>query len=497
MKKKTTATGQQKNLIWAFCLSLLFALAIQQAPLFSSNQNTYLLKGIADAIGNPLATDWLANQTDHIVLFSLLTTVSFKISPFLFYVYHAFLATIFVFSLYLISARFQTKPASIQSTATFFFLLFLAAKTLSIFKGLAGQYILGSIFQPSVFGVFLLVSIAFFCFEGYLAAILCILLSAYFHPTYILHAGFLTFTYQVILVSEKKFRYAIFFGLFALIAILPLLYSLYDTFGNLPSTVIRRSQEILVYERIPHHALTNSWLLSKKTILGFGLLGAAIFVYRKNQMVLLILAIPLVLSIAFVAIADISNNLSMLLMFGQRSSVWLIPLAASLLIARFTTDIDLCHLLNISKERLLIISILFMITASTLGVVKTTIGHFKVNDNKIYSALASLNYSDGALLIPPSRHDIRLNARVPIFVDWKSHPYKGDEVIEWYARVLLARQFYDASTIEEKRLAIYKIRDKQKLNFILTGLDQPLVSCSPIYEDNEFFIYDARKCFAE
>ena len=46
------------------------------------------------------------------------------------------------------------------------------------------------------------------------------------------------------------------------------------------------------------------------------------------------------------------------------------------------------------------------------------------------------------LVIPPQWETIRLNAPAPVFVDWKSHPYRDLEVLEWWRRVQLTRRFY-------------------------------------------------------
>ena len=49
-----------------------FALAHTQSPLFFSNQNQYLLHGLADAGYGHLSHDWLANTKDPTPAFSFL-----------------------------------------------------------------------------------------------------------------------------------------------------------------------------------------------------------------------------------------------------------------------------------------------------------------------------------------------------------------------------------------------------------------------------------------
>ena len=91
--------------------------------------------------------------------------------------------------------------------------------------------------------------------------------------------------------------------------------------------------------------------------------------------------------------------------------------------------------------------------------------------------------------------DIRLNAKVPVFVDHKSHPYKAEEVIEWYDRVNLAQEFYKGKSTEGKQSTFNKIRAKNNIRFILSDIDNPIRSCLPIYEDSFSLVYDVHHCY--
>ncbi|MGD2026688.1 MAG: hypothetical protein PVI99_02645 [Anaerolineales bacterium] len=55
---------------------------------------------------------------------------------------------------------------------------------------------------------------------------------------------------------------------------------------------------------------------------------------------------------------------------------------------------------------------------------------------------------DSLLVIPLRGGDYRLGARRAVYVDWKSHPYLGEEVLEWWARVAFVRSFYDLTGAE-------------------------------------------------
>ena len=344
--------------------------------------------------------------------------------------------------------------------------------------------------------MFLAASIAFFIFKKYFVAIICCLIASYFHPTYILQAAFLTLTYQLILFKSGNIKYAMYLGIFALIAISPLVYFLHNDFGNISSKILTESNEILVYYRIPHHTLLINWYLTNHSLLGLGTLTATIFIYRNNHNIILLIVIPLILSIIFFTFANLTNNLMMLLLFGQRTSVWLMPLSASLLLLRFVKIMRWEYYFNLPIKILSIITILIIFILSILGFNKTIQDHHYKNKNELYSFLASLDYNEGILLSPTDRMNVRLNAKVPIFVDFKSHPYRGDEVIEWRARILLSNKFYNSSsTIKEKILVLGEINAKQKLKYILLDSDEPIENCIPIYKDNNSIVYDAKKCF--
>jgi hypothetical protein len=102
-------------------LAILFALSITQWPLFSSNQNTYFLHGMAEAEFGFLLHDWLAGCTDHIPVFSALVALLQKCNLlWLSYGIHAVLGGVYFLSLFLIAQKVypalsRALPASLFS----------------------------------------------------------------------------------------------------------------------------------------------------------------------------------------------------------------------------------------------------------------------------------------------------------------------------------------------------------------------------------------------
>ncbi|MCK4898296.1 MAG: hypothetical protein KAS38_05945, partial [Anaerolineales bacterium] len=157
----------------------IFAISYAQSPLFTSNQNQYFLHGFAQAgVGN-LNQDWLANTLDPTPVFSLLVEITQRYIGIqqIYYLYYAVLMGVYLFSLLGISNTifkiFKSKSKTLVMVALLIAIhsaamRFVLSRTLGINwtylleDGVADQRILGPVFQPSTFGVLLLLSIYLF-----------------------------------------------------------------------------------------------------------------------------------------------------------------------------------------------------------------------------------------------------------------------------------------------------------------------------------------------
>ena len=71
-------------------------------------------------------------------------------------------------------------------------------------NGLAGQYVLGSVLQPSMFGVLLLVSIERFTAGRTYAAVIWLCVATWFHPTYLLAGAVLCLSYMHLSYERQR-----------------------------------------------------------------------------------------------------------------------------------------------------------------------------------------------------------------------------------------------------------------------------------------------------
>ena len=260
-------TGVLSFLAW----SALFAVIYAQSPLYSSNQNTYFLHGLAQAgLGN-LSKDWLANTLDALPLFTALVHWTYSIfnSSFLFYIYYALQMGVYFFSLLGIADElFGIRKSRTQTLLfiTAFFLIHSAAfhyllsgplTTESPFlleSGVASQRLLGPVFQPSTFGVFLILSVYLFLRGRHFLSLIPLAVAIYFHPVYLLTGAVMVVAFMWVLYrTEKTLKRSALLGGVALGLVLPIvLYTVY-TFWPTSPEINRQANNLLIHFRIPHH----------------------------------------------------------------------------------------------------------------------------------------------------------------------------------------------------------------------------------------------------
>ena len=464
--------------------SLLFVGAYSQWALYTSNQNTYFLHGLAQAGVGYLKNDWLANTTDHLPVFTQIIFISHRyISPNIFYLYHGLLIGLYIFSLsVIISHTFKIRYNSLAFVMAFATLTFLHSFVIqaliakipllarysrlsNLFTyGLAGQYILGSYFQPSAFGVFLIGSMVLFLKKRAIWSVVSAFVAAIVHPSYLLHAMWLTMGYLVLLLREKGLSYAIRLGLLALLISLPnILYVLFNFSPTDPGDpsgssgqAFQLAQSILVDKRIPHHAKVSYWF-GTEALIQILICFLALFVAKRLPRFATILLVLFLGSLSLTLLQIITGSHTLALLFPWRVSVLLIPVSTALLIGYASTQLakSLGRLSHRYQRAILIMTLLLITVMSLAGIAGTIINMQRSESHLALIEWAQKNTQQSDLfLIPPHDDEFRLHVGVPVFIDYKSHPYKDAEVVEWDHRVELANSFYYA----KKHDAPYKHR---------------------------------------
>ena len=113
-----------KNFVF-IVLSLLFVLSVQQFDLFRGNI-LYLIHAIKDFDENNLQNDWIANQTDHLPLFTYVNYLFIKIfSEKILYFSHSLLLGICCYYIFLICKNLFPKLEDINLALCWFTLFII------------------------------------------------------------------------------------------------------------------------------------------------------------------------------------------------------------------------------------------------------------------------------------------------------------------------------------------------------------------------------------
>jgi len=439
-------------------LGLSFALSYSQSPLFSPNQNTYLLHGLAQAGYGALEQDWLAGTADPVPLFSTLVALTGRLVDVrLLPVYGAALMGVYLWGLLGISSGLRPRPSTVPYIVVLFVLhsRVLAYASYHLFgwdarallgDGVATQYVVGSAFQPAMFGVLLIASIhAFLRDKSRLAAILLVLAAA-MHPTYLLGAGLLAGTYMwVRYAQDGDARDAIRIGAVVALGLAPVALYAYNVFGPTSYDQYRQAQEILVVSRIPHHALSRVWF-DWTAGLKIGLVVAALYLSRRTRL-FWVLLLPFVATCLLTVLQIVTGSRSLALVFPWRPSAFLVPVAMAVVVGRLLASaVPLMRRLSARWQSALRVGALAVIVGCAASGAYATMAQAAQQSQDIRApmqAFVKRSRSIGQVyLVPPDWETFRLDTGAAIFVDWKSHPYKDVEVLAWYERVQLARRFY-------------------------------------------------------
>jgi hypothetical protein len=434
---------------------VLLGLAYGQSPLYTSNQNQYFLHGLAQAGQGLLAEDWLANTADPTLVFTWLVALTVRYLPqAAFYIYYFLLFSVYMYSLRRIADRLFGLERSRTALWLFLALIFVthsAALRVLLGRGLggewqylfdgglAGQRLLGTVLQPSSFGVFLLLSVQQYLERRPYRAVLAAAVAATVHPTYLLSAAVLTVAYGIAEIRVKKdYRQALRLSAFSLALVLPILvYSLRSFF---PSGA--DAQGILVNFRLPAHALVSEWfgLASLATLT---LIGLALVMSRSTEL-FPVMATSVAVVAVLTVLQTLTNSDALALLFPWRLSTYLIPLSVAVL-----AGWSAVRLADRAGQRLGRVapaaSILAIALSILSGLVWMAIQGVQgriTPQRALFAHVTETARSGQIYAIPPKLQDFRLATGAPILAEFKSIPYRRGEVISWHDRVRLLDWFY-------------------------------------------------------
>ena len=252
-------------------------------------------------------------------------------------------------------------------------------------------------------------------------------------------------------------------------------------------------QEILL-GRIPHHANIHYWFTYKDLISLF-VYFFSLYLLKNNFKFFIIFGIFGFCSIILSFIQFFLANNSLALAFPWRTSVFLIPISSLIIISYFINKI------KIEDKRLKFIALSLILVVSLFFSYKS---HYAQDLNSKFAIKLKLtseikkNFSTiDNLLIPVSLEDIRMNTGLPIFIDWKHHAFRYDQLIEWRLRIDLADNFYKSRTFEEQLYNLNKIQQIDNISHILMKKDDLKIECKNLISHKIFALVSTIECFAD
>lgn len=507
-KRSTALASTAHFLLWA----LLFCLVYAPAPLYSSNENQYFLHGLARAGYGHLAADWHANTLDATPLFSWLIEITYRLfhdmTPV--YLYYALLMGVYLYSLLGIAQQLFGAMQSWGKRLLFLSLVLFAhsaalravlSLTLGeqwsyLFEGgVAGQRILGEAFQPSVFAVFLMLSISLFLQQKLEPAIYSLVFAASFHPTYLLTAALMTLTYcGLIWIEDRSFKKAMLTGLSALVLVLPvLLYSL-TVFTPVNQQLYQRTRYEMVYFRIPHHAVVAEWF-NPSVVVALLLVLAGLYLARSSRLFWLMLVLLLsALGLTLLQLATGSTSLALL--FPWRASILLVPLSTCLLLACALDQVwrRWGHQLQADSTRVRCLAVLLLLGLVAAGLLDFRQAlHIKrrAPEVPLYSYVRQHARAGQVYITPLGMQDFRLETGVPVVADFKSIPYQEQDFAEWLGRVHRLSYLYrqpDAPDICKRLDYISRKFDASHIVLPSAAFDLACEGLVEVYNDGHYAV---------
>jgi hypothetical protein len=509
-------------------LAAAFALAHTQSPLYYSNQNQYMLHGLALAGHGHLRGDWLANTKDPTPVFSCLVAGLYMVGG-----GWALQAAYFLLLMgYFLSVRSlihalpgmpDTPSFRLSFAALFTFFHAALPRVVSVAvsgvdypwyfqAGVASQYLLGPGLQPSAFGVLIVTGLAAIARGRPVLGCALAASSAMMHTTYLLPAGLLTLGVVATLLVQRKVVRAAMTGSVALAVVAPVLAYDLIVFAPNDRETFLQAQRILAEVRIPHHCVIARWLDGIALAqVGWILLGLALLRRTGVFTPLTVLAGGgLLLTLLQAAV----HSPTLALLFPWRVSVVLVPVATAVICARVAA-------LERPRRIVAILSALthFLFAVGGAVVMAAGLGYRMVDENNLFThvrehtepgdvyllpvKLPAVGTGRGAVsntFTPPPRPKegsnqipvdllrFRLHTAAPIYVDFKSVPYADAEVMEWHRRMNQCGAWYGG---DWNRPSVRDELRREGITHVVAPFDRQIVApfLEEVHRDKAYVVY--------
>jgi hypothetical protein len=424
----------------------------------SGNQYTYFLHGLARAGVGFLQNDWLVRTADPFPAYSTLVAWAWRsVGLGVFYLWYLLFAALFGCALVGIASRvWRRSPGPVAwiglASAVVvlnwqvpsFVVPHLWAPVVVSLNGMAGQTVLDMHFQPSTFGVLVLVGLWAVLAGRTTLGLAIMTVTPLLHVDY----GFGAATFAgAVLWSEAQqrgwptaFRLAVMPG-----ALLTLGAGLaWWTFHPTSAAMFKQASDILFTYRIPHHAQVAVWF-DRSAVFQTALVTLALVLVRRTP-----LAVPYVAAVAvtvgLTVLQMVTGSEALALLFPWRTSVFLVPIAAAVLVATVAERLD-AWLMGWRPALGRLLAGAFAAAAIAVAidgalVSRQNIDAFEPAWRPLTTAIQSRLQAGHTFVVPLDFEYFRDMTGAPIVIDGKSHPIRDFEIVEWFDRVRAVDALY-------------------------------------------------------
>ena len=490
---------------------VLFALAFSQAPLFTYNQNTKLLHGMAAGGWGDLRGDWLVNTPDPFPVFGGLVRLVTELGhPKIVHFLYAAILGVYLYGGWTVADWLTSDSTTPRRRRRWLFVaLMTVAHAISVRElwdglgvnfagfppGLAEQFLLGPVFEPAVFGALFPLSVGLFLKGKPVAAAVLPAVAATLHPTYLLGAAVLTLTYAAwwLRPASRDGRKAL-LSVAAFLAVAgPFAIYFAVKFGGVDPQVARQADDILIRFRIPHHSLPTLFLWRPEV--PFVLIVVVAGIWLSRGPLRFVILWPSLATIALTLLAAVLGPTVLNLIAPWRMSTFLVPLALIALLARAADA--LARVAARPKARRIIAAVaLTLVLVVAADGTRIFFRNYKRQARQNHAAViryvAAHRVAGEQYAVPTWMADFRLRSGAATFVTSKSHPIAGRPVLAWYDRVRDADALYAGDAAAARRVAAagvtHAVVDVIDEATALAALRAAAPSARVVYRDKHFLL---------
>jgi hypothetical protein len=274
-------------------------------------------------------------------------------------------------------------------------------------------------------------------------------------------------------------------GGLALVLVLPILISVGRNF--LPASA--EAQRILVSFRLPAHAVPTEWF-DASAIAKLAWIGLALYLARSSRLAGM-MAVSLGIGVGLTLLQVGMNSNALALVFPWRISTILVPLATAVVAGAAAGRIA-TRLHGRVLKVLAGLAIGFSVVSGAAATGLQVLQREAAPERDVLEFVKTTRTPGQIYLIPPRLQDFRLVTGTPIVGDFKSIPYRGDELLDWYERNRLLGFFYRDQISEIDCGLLDEFANAYGATHVVLEPDQRELVCpglQPIYDDGQHSVY--------